>query len=591
MKKARVICLVLLNVLLLTTFSSSAHISRTQFDDSIFEQIKREHEWLEKNIHQQSTEVFTTSFQAMALTTQPVDVKHYRLQIQLAPEPARITGTVTIDGETLSAVNAINIDAQNNLVIDAVRFDGAALNFQRTSSQVTLNFSGGLPAARKFSIAIDSHGTPTTSNLLGGGMLVNTHGPDNATVMATLSEPYAAPTWWPCIDNAQDKATAELEITVPQGFQAAANGTLTREQANADKTTTFYWREDYPIATYLISVAATNYIKFEDTYTALDGRTKMPLVYYVYPEHIDLARLKFGVTRRAVEIFAPLFGEYPFLNEKYGMAEFPWGGAMEHQTITSMGSNIVGSITNGGQSVIAHELAHHWWGDLVTMRTWNDIWLNEGFATYSEVLFFEWFSNLDPGELMVRSYDDGEVFGRMGGTVNAENLNNPFDDRGAIYTKGGWVLHMLRHLLGDQKFFDALKDYRERFSFGNASTKDFQQVCESHYGQSLDWFFQQWIYAPGRPNYKTSTKIERTGTSGDYLITLTIKQKQSHEIPGREKSVYIMPLDVTIYFADGSKQTQVVRNDARKQKFNIEVSKQPVEVIVDEGNWVLKKLK
>jgi aminopeptidase N len=575
----------------MTALASPARLSRAQSDDSIFEQIKREHEWLQKNLHHQSAAVQASSFQTTALTAQAIDVKHYRLQIQLVPAPARIAGTVTIEGETVAAVNAINIDAQDNLVIDAVRFNGVARDFLRANDQVTLNFSGGIPAATRFVIAVEYHGTPAISNLLGGGMLVSTHGPDNTTVMATLSEPYAAPTWWPCIDNAQDKATAELEVTVPRGFQAAANGTLTKEQSNADKTTTYYWREDYPIATYLISVAATDYIKFEDSYTALDGETKMPLVYYAYPEHVDLARLKFGVTRRAIEIFAPLFGEYPFLNEKYGMAEFPWGGAMEHQTITSMGSSIVGSISNAGQSVIAHELGHHWWGDLVTMRTWNDIWLNEGFATYCEVLFFERFSNLDPGELMARSYDDGEVFGRLGGTVNAENLSNPFDDRGAIYTKGGWVLHMLRHMMGDGKFFDTLKDYRERFSFGNASTKDFQQVCEDHYGEPLDWFFQQWVYAPGRPNYKTTTKITKSGAAGDYLVALTIKQKQSHAIPGRDKSVYIMPLDVTIHFTDGSQVTQVVRNDARKQKFNIVVPKQPEEVIVDEGNWVLKKLR
>jgi aminopeptidase N len=332
-------------------------------------------------------------------------------------------------------------------------------------------------------------------------------------------------------------------------------------------------------------------MKFEDTYKALDGVTNMPLVYYVYPEHIDFARLKFGVTRRAMEIFAPLFGEYPFLREKYGMAEFPWSGAMEHQTITSMGASIVGSAATSGQSVIVHELAHHWWGDLVTLRTWNDIWLNEGFATYSEVLFFERFSNLNPGDLMTRSYDDGEVYGRLAGTVNAENLDNPFDDRGAIYTKGGWVLHMLRHVLGDEKFFDALKDYRERFAFGNASTKDFQQVCESHYGQSLDWFFQQWIYARGRPVYKVSSDISRAGSSGNYDISLSIKQKQSHDIPGRDKSVYIMPLDVTIQYADGSREVRVIRNDERKQKFKFTVSKQPAAVSIDEDNWVLKKVK
>jgi aminopeptidase N len=587
--RARVICLVLTAIFLTIPFSSSARISPAQYDESVFERIRREHESIEKSHHAPAA-VAAAPYVSMGTAAQPVDVKHYRLQIQLTSQPAGISGTVTIEGETLSAVGAINVDAQSNLIIDGVRLDGAPRNFQRTSSQVTLNFPDAA-AGRKFTAAIEYHGNPIVSNLLGGGLLVSNHGPDGATVMASLSEPFAAPTWWPCIDNAQDKATAEIEITVPRGFQAASNGTLVKEEAGPGRTTTYYWREDYPIATYLISVAATNYVKFEDTYKALDGETTMPLVYYAYPEHIDLARLKFGVTRRAIEIFAPLFGEYPFLSEKYGMAEFPWGGAMEHQTITSMGAGIVGSLSNGGQAVIAHELAHHWWGDQVTMKTWNDIWLNEGFATYSEVLFLERFANLNAGDLMARSYDDGEVSGQLGGTVNAENPDNPFDDRGAIYSKGAWVLHMLRHLLGDAEFFAALKDYREQFAYGNASTRDFQRVCESHYGGPLDWFFQQWVYARRRPLYKVSSGISKADSAGDYVVSLSIKQKQSHEIPGREQSVYVMPLDVMIHYADGSRETRVILNDARKQKFSFTVSKQPEAVGIDEDNWVLKKVK
>ncbi|HSO75216.1 MAG TPA: M1 family aminopeptidase, partial [Blastocatellia bacterium] len=232
-----------------------------------------------------------------------------------------------------------------------------------------------------------------------------------------------------------------------------------------------------------------------------------------------------------------------------------------------------------------------WWGDLVTMKTWDDIWLNEGFATYSEVLFFERHLNIDPGELMSRSYDDGMASGILGGTVTAEDLGNPFDDRGAIYTKGAWVLHMLRGVLGDERFFEALKEYRARYAFSNASTSDFQQVCESEFGGSLDWFFQQWIYAAGRPVYKVSSKISATDEFGNYTATLVIKQKQTQAIPGREQRVYIMPLDVTIHFADGTTERRAVWNDARKQTFTFEVAKRPVELVVDEGHWVLKKIK
>lgn len=589
MKTWRIVWLALLAALLIAPVS----LSPAQGEKSMFAELEREHQWIERALHQRFEGGSLAWSQALIVTPQAIDVEHYKLQIRLTPAPARIAGAVTIEGQVVDAINVITIDALNNLTVDSVQFNGAAQTFQRTTDKIILNFPELLPAGFDFTIGVAYHGTPVTSGILGGGMLVTRHG-NNVPVMATLSEPYAAPTWWPCIDNPADKATAEIEATVPNGYLVASNGLLRGTQSNADQTVTYFWQESYPIANYLISVAATNYVTFGDTYTALDGTTTMPLVYYVYPEHLTLAQQKFPVTRTAMEIFAPLFGEYPFLAEKYGMAEFPWGGAMEHQTMTSIGQSIVGNPQSTGRSVIAHELAHQWWGDWVTMKTWHDIWLNEGFATYSEVLFFERFLPIDPGELMDRSYDDHQVFGRLGGTVYAENAANPWDDVGAIYTKGGWVLHMLRHVMGDERFFAALKDYGRRFAFANASTEDFQRVCEDHYGAPLDWFFQQWIYAPGRPIYQASSAISSADASGNYTVTLTLEQQQSQSIPGREpglEKVYIMPIDVTIHYADGSSETRVIWNTARQQQFSFVVSKQPVSVGLDEGHWILKELR
>lgn len=567
--------------------------SSAQNQKSIFEQIRRQHDWIEKGLHQENVE--SSSLVTSSVESQSIDVKHYRLQIQLAPNEfgtgGALTGTVTITGETTRELSAINVDARPNLSIDSVKLDGDPNVFRRNDSRITISFPAPVSAGRPFTIVIQYHGAGSGSSSTGGGMLFTRHGPDFLPVMASHSEPFAAPLWWPCIDNPADKATAEIEVTVPPGNQAASNGVLDRVLTNADHTVTYFWREDSPLTTYLVSVAASNYERFEDSYTALDGVTTMPLIYYVYPEHLELARAKFAVTRSAMEIYAGLFGEYPFLGEKYGMAEFAFGGAMEHQTITSISSSLVGSVASSHQATIVHELAHQWWGDLVTMKTWDDIWLNEGFATYCEVLFFERFAGLAPGELLSKSYDDGVVDGALGGTVTAENLDRPFDDQGAIYRKGGWVLHMLRHVLGDQRFFDALKQYRERFAFSNASTLDFQQVCEEYYGASLDWFFRQWIYAPGRPVYKVSSEIGSADQSGNYNVTVVIKQKQSHGIPGRADAVYIMPLDVTIHYVDGTSETRTVWDDARKRKFAFTVSQQPVAVGVDEGHWVLRKLK
>ncbi len=586
----RIACVIVASAILSASWvPSSAHNQ-----ESIFDSIKLEHDTIEKSSHEQSR-FAVSSLAASSLETQSIDVKHYRLQIQFTPNELStagiVTGTVTITGETTGLVSAINVDAQPNLTIDSVMLDGTPNNFQQKNTRVIISFPAPQSAGRPFTAVIHYHGASTGSGSLGAGLLFTRHGTDSTPVITTFSEPFGAPLWWPCIDNPADKATAEIEATVPQGNQAASNGVLDRVQTNADHTVTYFWREDSPLSTYLVSVAATNYARFEDSYTALDGVTQMPLIYYVYPEHLELARAKFAVVRSAMEIYAGLFGEYPFLGEKYGMAEWPFSGAMEHQTITSISSSGVASTTNNQQATIVHELAHHWWGDLVTMRTWNDIWLNEGFATYCEVLFFERFAGIDPGELLSKSYDDGLVDGALRGTVTAENPDAPYDDNGAIYRKGGWVLHMLRHVLGDQKFFGALKEYRARYAFSNASTEDFQQVCEGFYGASLDWFFKQWIYAPGRPIYKVSSDISAAGSTGQYTVTAVVKQKQSQQIPGRENGNYIMPLDFTFHYADGTRETIVAFNDTTKQRFTFTVPKRPVDVVLDEFHWILKKAK
>lgn len=558
---------------------------------SIYETIREAHRLLEQ-IDEPSHQTIASIAQARIDRPRAIDVTHYHLQIELTPDPPRLAGAVTIEGRATAPVEAIQIDAYENLIIDAVRSDGIALPFQRTADRIILGLPHALSTGESFTITVDYHGVPVTSGVLGGGMLVARHGA--VYVMANLSEPYAAPTWWPCIDHPSDKATIDIEAVVPRAYVAASNGVLERVEPVGNRKTRYVWREEYPIATYLVSVAATNYVQFEDSYIALDGRTTMPLVYYVYPEHLAAAQQKFPVTRSAMEIFAPLFGEYPFLAEKYGMVEFPWGGAMEHQTMTSMGDRIVhlGDLTV--QDFISHELAHQWWGDWVTLATWHDIWLNEGFATYSEVLFFERFYGWDPGELMDRSYDDHRAFGRMGGTVYAEDLENPFDDSGAIYTKGAWVLHMLRHILGEREFFAMLKDYGRRFAFANASTEDFQRVCEDYYGAPMDWFFQQWIFAPGRPIYHVEWEVMPTEASDDYTVLLSVEQVQPQRIPGRPEElerVYIMPIDITLHYDDGSSEMRVIWNDARRQEFTFVVPRPPTRIGFDEGHWVLKEVR
>lgn len=594
MIKLRLFVVILALALLTITTSSSAQVKQNTIDvDSILKEIKTEREFIKKGLHERQQKQIQDLRQIKPLASipQPLDIKHYKLNIGLIPETSGISGTVNIIGETLEEVKIIKINVLKNLTVKSIKFNGVSKTFQRDDERASLNFDTALAPKTQFTITIDYLGTAAVVGRIGGGMLVSNH--QGNLSMASLSEPFAAPSWWPCIDDPADKTTIEMAVTVPPGYEEVSNGVLIKTETNPNGSKTFYWQEDYPISNYLVSVATTNYAKFQDSYTTLDG-TKVPLFYYVYPEHLDLAKRKFAVVPQAMGIYAQLYGEYPFTNEKYGMAEFPWGGAMEHQTMTSMGQGIVGGSSSGTLTYV-HELAHQWWGDLVTLSTWHDIWLNEGFATYSEVLFLEKASNGNPGKIMAQYYDDGDPFGSLGGSVYAEDDSDPYDDIGAIYDKGGWVLHMLRHVMGDKNFFDALKDYRTQYAYSNASTDKFREVCETHHGQSLKAFFEQWVYAPSRPIYKVDTRVSNNpDADGKYQVIVTVRQKQNVTIPNRTsdmKNTFVMPVDFTFHFANGKSETQTVVNDSRKQIFVFNLSQKPMNIGFDEDNWILKTMK
>jgi len=516
-----------------------------------------------------------------AVEPQPLDVEHYTLQITLFPEARRIAGRVTLRGRAMAAIESLQVDLLTALTVTRVLWEGAPVAFAHADDRVRVLMP--LAPGQSFAVTIEYAGEPAILGRLPSGMFFSAH--SGFPVVATLSEPNGAPAWWPCVDDPADKATADIEVTVPPGYVVASNGLLEEVRPHPDGWRTYVWRERYPIATYLISITATNFVEFSDVYQAQDGTT-MPLLYYVYPEHLERARRAFPITREALRVFAEIFGEYPFLAEKYGMAEFPWDGAMEHQTMTSIGSSALTHV-----DTIVHEAAHQWWGNMVTLRTWHDIWLNEGFATYSEILFRERAYGADPGQLL-RQRDDGLASGRLRGTVYAEEATDPFDDIPAIYTKGAWVLHMLRYLLGEERFFAALREYGRRFAYANASTEDFMRVCSEFYGDSLQWFFEQWVYAPMRPIYAFAWSVQPEGAG--YRLRLRVQQQQTHLIARRDPAlppIYIMPVEFTLRYADGTSEVRRLWNRARDETFDLLLPRPPVSVTFDERGWILKEMR
>ncbi|HAX48527.1 MAG TPA: M1 family metallopeptidase [Ignavibacteria bacterium] len=402
----------------------------------------------------------------------------------------------------------------------------------------------------------------------------------------TLSEPNWGPVWWPSKDFPDDKADINMRLTVPTGMKGVSNGLLKDTVQNSDGTTTFNWESSYPIATYLVSIVVGNLVYWEDTYTSLDGNKQMPVVYYAFPKDSAKARIDWKPTPDMIKYFAETFGEYPFIDEKYGNCMFGWtSGAMEHQTITSYGYLLITG-DNRYDFVNAHELAHHWFGDAVTLKDWKNIWLNEGFASYCEALWKENVGGKNAYFEHMRGFD----FGYFSGTVYDPKgfIDNPAI-YATIYQKGAWVLHMLRGVMGDEKFFAGCRAYYEKYKYSNAETSDLKAVMEEYHGSSLTYFFDQWVYkGTGRPKYEYSWKFEdfqgQKG-SGAYTVRLQLRQVQKEN----EIEMYKMPVKITVVTEAGDKEFTVF-NDQKEQAILLTVDSKPKEVLIDKDGWILKKV-
>jgi aminopeptidase N len=296
----------------------------------------------------------------------------------------------------------------------------------------------------------------------------------------------------------------------------------------------------------------------------------MPVTYFVYPEDLEAAQADFVFTVPMIEYYSGLFGEYPFVEEKYGMAEFGWSGAMEHQTCTSMSSGMI----RGDSSrtwVIAHELSHQWFGDLVTPAAWEDVWLNEGFATYCEALWLEHTEGFEAyRENITRRRSR---FGFRG------TLYDPDDLFGiTVYWKGAWVLHMLRYVMGDDAFFAALRDHAQdpEHSYKNATTEGFRSICERNHGSSLSWFFDEWVYGTGEPSYDYYWD-----TRGN-TVDVTLRQTQS-------EGVFTMPVELRFTTQRGD-TTVSVWNNERIQHYSFVFSDRVTSVALDPDEWILRSL-
>nr|MEE4266729.1 M1 family metallopeptidase [Candidatus Krumholzibacteria bacterium] len=393
------------------------------------------------------------------------DVIHYGLDLNLNPSSRILSGTVATTAlVTGNSLATMDLNLKSNMNVSAVTAGGASSTFLRSGNLLTVNLDRTYATGETVAVTVTYSGNPS-----GEAFGWDSHSGQH--MIWTLSEPYGAREWWPCKDLNTDKADSlDITVTVPSNLVVASQGLL-QSDTTEGSLRTFHWKTNYPTVPYLVSLAIYPYTRYSDWYTPLDGSDPVEVQFFVYPDHFNSVQSTYALTVPMIGAFAEAYGEYPFVDEKYGHAEFTWGGGMEHQTISSMGG--------WSEDLISHELGHQWWGDMVTCADFGHIWLNEGFATWGEAFWAEQAYGFSTYQeyMAIASY-----FG--GGTIFVENpfTENIFDGN-LSYNKGSWIVHMLRGALGDEDFFAGLQQYRTNHLYGSATTEELQAALEAVSGR------------------------------------------------------------------------------------------------------------
>ncbi|MFN5372615.1 MAG: M1 family aminopeptidase [Bacteroidia bacterium] len=441
------------------------------------------------------------------------DITYLAANWTVNPAEKYISGSIAYSLTILQAdYDSLRLDLSDSLMVDSVRTSIGLLPFTQAEDQLRIDVTEAI-IANRITLEIFYRGTPPTT---GFGSFVQTNTPYAKPIIWTLSQPFGASDWWPCKEGFEDKIdSSDYYINIPFGNRAAGMGVLEGIDT-VDNRQIYHWKHRYPIATYLVALAVTDYSEIKRTVPLREGN--LELLNYCYPEHFGEWDWQQTEVMNMLQYFDSLFVPYPFMREKYGHAQFSWGGGMEHQTMSFM--------ADLGPWLTSHELAHMWFGDMITCSAWKDIWLNEGFATYLTGLFFERFSN--PSFFYWKRNNRDEICSQPGGSVRVDDtasVNRIFDGRLSYY-KGAMILHMLRKKLGDNVFFEGMRNYLNRLDlrYNYANTEQFRETMQEASGINLQRYFDEWYAGEGYPNIRIDY------TTDANRITLEISQQGSSTV-------------------------------------------------------------
>jgi aminopeptidase N len=506
------------------------------------------------------------------------DVLHYAIQVSINDRDQEVVGrvTTTLVPYPLN-LSTIEFDAEQ-MEIHRVMLNGRNLRYEVRSRTVAITLDHAYSYRDTLTLAVEYSCRPSRGLYF---VRPDSGYPDKPRQIWSQGEDMDNHFWFPCYDFPNDKATSEVIVTLPAYYTALSNGALISVSENRkEKTKTFHWKESKPHASYLIMLAAGEYSVLHDRVGAL------PVEYYVYPSHVDDARVCFSETPRMIRFFDEKIG-FPYPWEKYAQVlikDFVVGG-MENTSATSLadGAAVYDARTrldNSPVSLIAHELAHQWWGDVVTCRDWRHLWLNESFASYFDPLYFEYSVGRDEFDYQMYNAQ------KRGIEADKHLGRKPIVSVGSygenVYSRGASVLHMLRFVLGDSLFWKSMNRYITKYQFQSVETNDLKVAVEEATGLNLSWFFNQWVYKAGYPVFD----VFYTWNDSSHTIDLHVRQTQKID---SLTGVFRTPVDIDIT-TPGGNVTHRVTVDTRDSVFTLPAPAKPALVIFDKGNWLLKEL-
>ena len=515
---------------------------------------------------------------AQIAQTEKYDVNYYTLDLSMTNLTTALSGTGGIYGTARETVDSVWFELFPTLTISEIRINEVPTPFNRLNTAVKV--PANLTTGQSFKIEIDYNGTPPTAatNPLGGSGMTNDVSPSwGNRVTWSLSEPFSAFEWFPCKQSLRDKAdSVSVKVTVPNACKAGSNGVLENVIDLGNGTSRYEWKHRHKIAYYLISVAVAEYIDYSVYANPVGAPNPILIQNYIYNNPQTLINFQADIDETAdfIEYFSEIYGLYPYHDEKYGHCMAPLSGGMEHQTMTTQGyfSN----------TLTAHELGHQWWGDNVTCGSWSDIWVSEGFASYSEYLMLaKLYPGQQNGDMQTRHQN---VMAQPGGSIwVTDSLSDAsiFSSR-LTYDKGAAFVHTLRYMINnDTVFFQALKNYQIQFKDSVAVGIDVKNTLEAASGLDLNEAFEQWYFGQGFPTYSAKWNLR----GNDLHLKLTHTASASSVTP-----FFTNPIDVR--FSRPSLPDTIIRFSITGNEENFILSGIGTIsnlVSIDPNNWIINR--